>query len=327
MSLVIKIYTSYNLTNTTLIRYMNATISGSFTNAINATNILLAQQRTCADCMNTGCQKNKAKGVKQCATGSKATCMKQASQSAKRVKDNLSCGKKRKKEKFQRGKKSMERNVNNRWAGVWSFGNQMMANFYANITATTATGKLLISNALVRSDMLSIYYLYMNYTFSISSSSNVITDAANTCSNATSAAVDQMIADATNNYYDQIYAFSQQVTSDNNSNCFNASDQAFELLAAFANEIDQCPQKAETVVQQIYLNISYNFYYWGQRVDYFSTGHDKCVRSYCPFVSLLIRSPWTCFSLKRALPSIYDTPQSISGYRVCAEQVNLSLSF
>lgn len=323
-SLVVSIYTSYNLTNTTLIRFMNATSSGTFMSAVTSTNQLLAQQKTCANCMTTGCQKNKAKAVKQCSGGkSKNTCKRKASKSAKRVKSNISRGKKHKKEKKQRGQKSMEKNVNNRWSNVWGFGNRMMSNFYANVTATTATGKFLVSNNLVRNDMMSYYYLYSNYTFDISQSSNVITEAANICSNETNAAVEKMVADATNTYFDQVYAFSQKVTDDNNTKCYQASDKAFELLAAFANEIEKCPQQAEVIVQQIYLNISTNFYYWGQRVDYWSSGHDQCVRSYCPFLSLLILSPWTCMSLKRALPSIYDTPQSISKYRSCNQQVRI----
>lgn len=323
-NVTVSVYQSMQLTNTTLIRHMNATASATLIEAINSTNTLLAQQKTCTDCLTSGCRKNKVKAVKQCG-GSKtrSKCRSQASKSAKRVKNNNSRRRKCKKKKEQGGQQQMKKNVNNRWSGVWSATSQMSYNFYRNITATTTTGGLLISNYNVRNSMINYYYAFYNYSSSAQTISNDVTITAENCSAQANTDIEVVIKNATDFYFNETFTFSLQVTDENVTECFSSSDKAFELLAQFANEIGNCEKQPMAIIRQIYVNISSSYQYMTQGVNYYSYAHDQCVRAYCPFLAATVLTPWICFALKRTLAGIYDTPSSINAYMGCSQRVSL----
>ncbi|KAG5666379.1 hypothetical protein PVAND_014408 [Polypedilum vanderplanki] len=309
-NVTVEVSAALNITtvNGTLLAYLNetTTVGGNLTAAINATNNLLMQQQTCAQCMAAAVKAHRYRPIGSCHRAA-ADCKAQHSKEIKRAASNCKRLRSHRRNKSKRAKASREKRVRSRGKSYFTNMGMGIGGFLTRIRF------LFISEMTASLSIFASYFSQLQGNFT--AGFNAIADNASASINASDTNLTNYINTASDNVTVAIANFTANIlaNTDPSSNCTGYANASLALLAYFTDEVQKCQAALDANTTAIYANITAQITAFGAIYNDYVSSCDRCVRIVC--------SSWLCFFRRR----IFRDNTGVDQFQACQSDLTAKL--
>lgn len=288
-NLSISVNASTGVTSTgSLMAYVNATLGGKFTQAMNETSKLMQNCSNCSACLVDRLQQNKVKNFRQCKNGvinkssgsgeKTLSCQQKCQNTIKRSKATVQKHQHHCRKKAFTRQQAIFDQLNANIFATFSLFSQALANL-----SSSAAQIWNIFNYAIRTSLVNLQttLISLNKTFNVIM--NNITVYTTTTLNTTHSTLNATLYNATDFVTNLTSNFVQQVADDIDLYpcCQEFGNKSLAIQTNYSQDVVTCFADGDNITDSIALNVTLQLAFMGNAFNTFSNSCDSCIRQSC----------------------------------------------